>query len=160
MHHCIENPTSPQASKALKTSNTGEHPRRCFCSLSTETTTSPMKKQEPDLGLSGAHGAIGNGARIFELQAISSILEPPGSALQDQHKWFVQLPQRASRLLIRRNYVHSIKGSLLGDSRQPCYLLPLSTHLQQVPRLCPSDANTTQRKQYNSAGPKRRKRCS
>ena len=160
MHHCIESQTAPRASKALETLNTGEHPKRCFSSSSTETTTSPMKKQEPDLGLSGAHGATGKGARIFELQAISSRQEPQGSALQDQHKMSVQLPQRALRLLIRRNYVHSIKGSLLSDLRQPCCLLPLSTHLQQVPRLCPSDANTTQRKQSKSAGLKRRNRCS
>ena len=159
MHHCIENPTDPQAFKALKTLNTGAHPRRCSCSLSTSCTTLPMKKQEPDQGSLGAHGATGKDAPIFAPLGISSIQERRGSDPQDHPRWSVPLPQRASRLLLRRTHVHSIKGSLLGDSRQPCSYLPLSTHLQQKPRLCRTDANTTQQKQSKSAGPKRRNRC-
>ena len=82
MHHCIENPTVPQASKALETLNTAEPHRQCAFSLSTKKAISPMKKQQSAQVLQlYRKPATGKGARIYAPQAISCLLEPRGSVL-------------------------------------------------------------------------------
>jgi hypothetical protein len=82
MHHCIENPTAPQASKALETSNTAEPHRQCAFSLSTNHDLTDEEAGSRS-GIAARKPATGKGARIYAPQAISCLQEPRGSVLLD-----------------------------------------------------------------------------
>jgi hypothetical protein len=88
MHHCIENPTVPQASKALETLNTAEPHRQC--AFLSEYRKGDLTDEEAAVTLRPIKQlyrkpATGKGARIYAPQAISFPLEPRGSVLLDQH---------------------------------------------------------------------------